>query len=180
MTSQQTQRRYVSVADTAKLLRAALKAQWPLVKFSVKSKSYSGGASIDIGWTDGPLGRDVDEVAHLYRGATFDGMTDMKSHHDTLLAGPDGLPELVHFGADFIFCERRLSDDYSGILAAWAQHALDHSGTHNREPFGLDAYYPLGIACAFGLSRAHTSGSELVRWLSQHVAPNGEPYEGRG
>jgi len=45
---------YVSVAETAKLVRAALKAAFPGITFSVRSKSYSMGASISVRWTDGP------------------------------------------------------------------------------------------------------------------------------
>lgn len=43
-------KRYVSVADMAKELRKALKAAFPGQKFSVTSKSYSGGASIHVGY----------------------------------------------------------------------------------------------------------------------------------
>ena len=44
--------RYISLADTAKLVRAALAANFPGTKFYVRSDSYSGGASIDV-WYDG-------------------------------------------------------------------------------------------------------------------------------
>ena len=36
-----TERQYIPVADTAKLLRAELKANFPGTKFTVKSKSYA-------------------------------------------------------------------------------------------------------------------------------------------
>lgn len=39
---------YLSVADTAKLIRKDLAKLWPDVKFYVRSKSYSGGASINV------------------------------------------------------------------------------------------------------------------------------------
>jgi len=45
---------YESTADTAKRVRKALKHYFPAVKFSVHSKVYSGGSSIDVRWTDGP------------------------------------------------------------------------------------------------------------------------------
>ena len=38
---------YLTCAETAKLVRSALKAAFPGVKFSVCSSTYSGGASID-------------------------------------------------------------------------------------------------------------------------------------
>ena len=59
---------YLTVAETAKLVRQALKQQLPGVKFSVRSSSYSGGASIDVTWTDGPQTAAVDAVVRPYTG----------------------------------------------------------------------------------------------------------------
>jgi hypothetical protein len=112
-----SEKKYLSVTETAKLLRKALKAAHPGVKFSVRSSSYSGGASIRVGWTDGPTAAEVDKTANLYRGATFDGMVDMKSYHDSLLANEDGTVELVHFGADFVFTERSESAEFRAEVA---------------------------------------------------------------
>jgi len=103
-----TDRRYISCADTAKLIRPVLKENFPGIKFSVRSKTYSGGASIDISWTDGPTTKQVDEVAGRFAGATFDGMIDLKSYHDSELGG-----ERVHFGADFIFTNRHYSEEFT-------------------------------------------------------------------
>lgn len=105
------QKEYISVADTAKLVRAHLKQKFPGVKFSVRSKSYSGGASIDIGWTDGPCSARVDKVAKQYEGASFDGSIDLKSHHDSILMGTDGTPRKVHFGSDYVFTHRENSSE---------------------------------------------------------------------
>ena len=43
-------RRFITPADTAKLIRKALKASHPATKFSVRTSVYSGGASIRIAW----------------------------------------------------------------------------------------------------------------------------------
>lgn len=101
---------YLSVAETAQMLRVALKSAFPGVVFSVRSKSYSGGASINVSWTDGPTDADVSRVTSLYAGASFDGMVDLKSYHDSIVMGADG-PKVVHFGADFVFTQRRLSTE---------------------------------------------------------------------
>lgn len=93
--------RYISTADTAKLIRTALKQQFPGVKFSVRSSTYSGGCSIDIGWTDGPTQKAVERVTGKFSGASFDGMQDLKTYHDGELDG-----EPVHFCADYVFCHR--------------------------------------------------------------------------
>lgn len=105
-----TERRHLSCAETAKLVRQALKADFPGVKFSVRSHTYAGGASITAYWTDGPTAKDVErKTLSLYSGATFDGMVDLKEYHDSMLMGPNG-PEVVSFGADFVFSSREISD----------------------------------------------------------------------
>jgi hypothetical protein len=112
-----TTREYISVADTAKYVRKALAHNFPGVKFGVRSKSYSGGASIRVEWIDGPTEESVKRVTSRYEGADFDGSIDLKTTHDTLLAGPNGV-RAVHFGADYIFNNRHYSD-------AFIQAALD-------------------------------------------------------
>ena len=93
--------RWISCADTAKLVRAELKKTFPKIKFTVRSSTYSMGASISVGWTDGPTENDVQAVVGKFSGSTFDGMIDLKSYHDSDLNG-----EKVHFGADAVMCSR--------------------------------------------------------------------------
>ncbi len=100
------QTKYISCADTAKLLRQAFKEAFGGVKFTVKSKVYSGGASIRVGWTDGPNSTQVEAVTGPFEGAYFDGMIDYKGSRYHKLDG-----EEVHFGAEFIFGERHYSDE---------------------------------------------------------------------
>jgi hypothetical protein len=95
-----------STTETATLIRAELKSAFPGVKFSVKSKSYSGGSSINVSWTDGPTAKEVDRVAGQFAGASFDGMIDLKSYHDSTFRG-----ETVRFGADYVFTNRKVSTE---------------------------------------------------------------------
>jgi hypothetical protein len=106
--------RHLSCAETAKLVRAALRVAFPRVRFSVTSKTYSGGASIRVRWIDGPTMRRVEAVAGAFAGADFDGMQDLKTYRGPAVA--DG--ERVHFGADFVFCEREASDAHWQRVAA--------------------------------------------------------------
>jgi hypothetical protein len=133
---------YISVTETAKLVRKALKQEFPITKFSVRARKYANGASIDVSWTDGPRGARVDSVVDPYRGADFDGSIDMK-HYGSSWLMPDGTastghwrgsegsmgyqPErigdpvgpsarLVHFGADFIQLQRELSSEMKQTL----------------------------------------------------------------
>lgn len=96
--------KYLTCAETAKLVRAALKEAFPGVKFSVRSSVYAGGASINIEYTDGPSASQVEGIAQAFQGAYFDGMTDYKGCNYNTLDG-----EQVRFGADFIFVKRNFT-----------------------------------------------------------------------
>lgn len=125
--------RYLSCAETAKLIRAQLKAKFPGVKFSVKSSVYAGGASIDVAWVDGPTGKMVDAIVKPFEGRGFDGMIDL-AYSKTAFLMPDGsavfaqtegtadsggvypagkafkpVPEAerVHFGSNYVFTTRK-------------------------------------------------------------------------
>ncbi len=70
--------KYISTTDTAKLIRAELKKAFPGMTFSVRSRKYAGGSSIDVEWDDGPRVKDVDKVVGKFEGSRFDGMQDLK------------------------------------------------------------------------------------------------------
>lgn len=107
----------ISTADTAKIIRKELKHYFPNVKFSVRSHSYSGGSSINVSWVDGPTANEVDSIAKRFQGASFDGMTDSKSYHNSfvILEGST-LPVEVHYGADYVFTNRDLSPEFKAEL----------------------------------------------------------------
>ena len=114
--------KYLSCAETAKLVRKALKEAFLGFKFSVRSHTYSGGASINVGWRDGPTVKEVESVARVFAGATFDGMTDYKGG---IVHQFDD--RTVHFGADFVFCNRDVTDKMlAGVREGFA--TLDEGG----------------------------------------------------
>lgn len=151
--------RRLSCAETAQLVRKALRQAFPVVRFSVRSKTYSGGASIDIAWTDGPAAKEVDEVVKSFEGADFDGMIDLKTHNRHWLM-PDGSieiaevgighsrasehehyapsrfgAELVSFAADYIFTNRHYSVALLARIAAdvCAKSGWDEPVVHDGE-----------------------------------------------
>lgn len=87
--------KYVSLKDTAVLVRKALAKAFPGVKFSVRGSSYAGGASIDVRWFDGPSAKAVNEILGPFESRGFDGMIDMAYCKRSWLE-PDGT---VHYGA---------------------------------------------------------------------------------
>lgn len=66
----------INLNETAKMIRETLKAAFPKTKFSVRSRSYSGGSSIHTSWTDGPAEGQIQSILDRFEGRGFDGMTD--------------------------------------------------------------------------------------------------------
>ncbi len=128
MSSLQTKSRFVSVADTAKLVRAELKAKFPDSKFRVKSSSYAGGASIDINYFDGPRHEEVKDAVSPFVGATFDGMTDSMDYHRHTEVNDDGDLETVHYGADFIFVTRNFTEESMLVIVEYVAEYYDLEG----------------------------------------------------
>lgn len=165
---------YLTCAQTAKLVRAALRKGFPGVKFSVRSDTYAGGASIHVKWTDGPQAGAVDEAVSPYAGSTFDGMTDMKTSRQAWLS-PDGTAvraggeapqgaRPVQFMADYVFTERQFSPAYRASLEDAVVFLSGQSG-----PFDGNRRYSFGIVPEGEFSgRAYEDyGSTLVWQLSQ-------------
>lgn len=179
-----TDKTYLSCAETAKLIRQALKRQFPTTKFSVRSHTYAGGASIDINWTDGPTDAEVSRVAAGYAGGRFDGMIDMAYYVTSWLeedgtahvaenAGTGGQrgsdpghigdprgggARMVHFGADYVFTHRELSANLVAFCAALA--------TDN----GRDSH---GGRCDGCGDWPSTSDRWVARWVARWVDDRG-------
>lgn len=127
-------KQYLSCADTAKLVRAVLKETFPGVKFSVRSSVYSGGASINVSYVDGPSYDQVKAVIGVFEGSYFDGMTDYKGINYSSLDGQE-----VRFGADFIFVNRKftapvLTDAVCQVLNKYGldnEVVIDSGGQYN-------------------------------------------------
>jgi hypothetical protein len=79
----------VDTKDTAKLVRARLKAAFPGVTFSVRISRYSGGSSVTVDWRDGPTETAVRAITDVYSGVGYDGMTDSTTYNSAWL-WPDG------------------------------------------------------------------------------------------
>lgn len=126
---------YISCADTAKLIRQSLKEAFAGVKFSVKSKTYSGGASITIYWTDGPNEAQIKAVVGRFSCSYFDGMQDLQGSKFHMMDG-----KAVSFGADYVCYSRDYSDAAieKAIARVFRQFAGNFSGSGARVPVAAD------------------------------------------
>lgn len=104
------QRTYIDIVDVCKLVRDTLKTHFGKFPFSVRAKRYSGGSSITVYWTDGPREKEVEKYIDQFCGADFDGMQGLKTYHDAeTLVGKDGTVRHIHYGNDYIFTARTIT-----------------------------------------------------------------------
>jgi Large polyvalent protein associated domain 29 len=61
----------------SKNLKKELARAFPGIEFTVRSDTFSGGDSIDVGWTLGPKTEDVKRISDKYAEGSFNGMEDI-------------------------------------------------------------------------------------------------------
>lgn len=148
----------LSCAETAKLVRQALRESFPGVKFSVRSSTYSMGASITVNWTDGPNATQVESVAGVFAGSYFDGSIDYKGYLRHVMDG-----EEVSFGADSIHCTRHYSD--AAVNRAIDRVMRKYSGNFERDGIARPTVeqYRSGNLRSVQLSGLHYYGGQCVQ-----------------
>lgn len=104
----------ISRKNTAKMIRKIIKANFKGTKFSVR---MNGGNSINVRWVDGPSECQVKAKIGHCRGASFDGMVDLKSYHDTTITNSAGEQTQVHFGNDYLFTDRNYTPEFLTKIA---------------------------------------------------------------
>lgn len=72
----------LSPQESGKALRAALKAAFPGVKFSVKMSRGTAWGNFNVLWTDGPTSSEVAKVTNKFEGKGFDGTDDSTYYMD--------------------------------------------------------------------------------------------------
>jgi len=85
-----------SLIAAAKNIRTELARAFPGVAFSVKSKRFSMGDSVDVRWTDGPTTKQVDAIINRYSAGSFDGMTDSYTYDHCAWTDAFGDAKYVH------------------------------------------------------------------------------------
>lgn len=110
-------KQYLDYSESVKMLREALKRNFPGVKFSVH-KSYQRGTSVRVEYALGPQSEKVNRVAQRFHGADFDGMTDSTSYTTDILVAADGSTRVVSHGIHFVFVDRDIPQAYYDAVVA--------------------------------------------------------------
>ena len=88
-------------ASVAQIIRKELKEKFPSIKFSVSSRSYAGGNSVDIDYTNGVPSDEIRKLTFKYQAGSFDGMTDMYNYDY----------DKTGVTAKYIFTNRNITND---------------------------------------------------------------------
>lgn len=127
MSATAIKRERLDCAEIAKRLRRELKAAFPGTTFSVRSRRYSGGSSVDVHWTDGPRTKPVQALCDRYAFRHFDGSDD-STHFSSEMVVRDG--ELIEqTGGSFIFATRKWSEATRDRIAGdlWTRYGYAYT-----------------------------------------------------
>lgn len=116
-------------ARAAKNMKKELALAFPGVKFEVRSKSYSGGNSVDISWTDGPAFADVEAITNKYQYGDFNGMEDIYEYDNSAMSQAVAI---VLGQAKYVCTSRSISDPVRDAVtdAVCASHKIDGKGVN--------------------------------------------------
>lgn len=113
-------------AETAKLIRKELKEKFPNIKFSVTSKSYSGGSSVDIHWFNGVPAEQINAIVAKYEYGHFDGLTDLYEMSNVR----DDIPQVK-----YIFAQREITQDKKDEMQKKLEHDFGIDFSNEQEVF---------------------------------------------
>lgn len=116
-----------ALVSAARNLRIELKRAFPGIKFSVRTERFAGGDAIDVGWTDGPTTREVEDLAKKYQAGRFDCMDDSYTYDRSMF-------KEVFGDAKYVSCHRSYSDDL--VATAIVQVVARFGG----QPITVEAY----------------------------------------
>jgi len=132
-------------------LKAELQREFPGVKFSVKSESYSGGDAIRVRWDFGPTTDEVTRFTNKYREGDFDGMTDSYDYNQ------DNVWPDVFGGAKYVTESRCFGEDFHEEVgrALCALQRIEYEGQFTRHLLGQNCDRDLSQYINELLSRTH-------------------------
>jgi hypothetical protein len=127
--------KYSSHARAAKNIKLELARAFPGVKFSVSSRSYSGGNSVDIHWDNGPTSSQVDEILGKYQMGSFDGMQDLYEYDHS--AHGEAV-DIVLGRARHVHGSRNFPDDVRAVVmrSLCELQRVEFNGPNTRHVYG--------------------------------------------
>ena len=120
--------RYIDAKTTAIMLRSALKAAFPGVKFSVRKGTGTGSSWLSVTWADGPTDAAVTALTDRYEGSSWNlNNDDSYTRNPDVLMAFDGaeLPEEIHFSCAGINTHRDMSDEAEAEMTTLISAALN-------------------------------------------------------
>jgi hypothetical protein len=120
--------RHIDAKETAVMLRTALKAAFPGVKFSVRKGNGTGSAWLSVSWVDGPTDTVVAALTNRYKGSEWNlNNNDSYTRNPDVLMAFEGteLPEEIHFSCAGINMYRDMSDDAEAKMTTFISAALN-------------------------------------------------------
>lgn len=100
---------YMAVAKVADNVRVNLKTVFAGQKFSVRSKSFSGGEDISVEWVNGPTEKEVVKVTGKYEDSKTDFTGDYRDYAPTAFNDIFG-------GAKYVWETRKEQEDFEKIV----------------------------------------------------------------
>jgi hypothetical protein len=112
----------VPTSQAAAMLKAALRAAFPDVRFSVRKDTGTATGWLRVTYTGGPTGSVVQEIADRYTGQRFNAMTDTYDQVPDRLVQFDGeaLPRPVQYLVDGVIVTRQMGPAGRAGVAAVA------------------------------------------------------------
>lgn len=145
----------IATTQAAALLKRALRAQYPGVKFSVRTERGTACAWLRVSYTDGPTVRAVQHIADGYCGQRFNAITDVYDVLPDRLVTVDGRTHSVRYLVDGVLASREIGPE--GRAAVAERVAAVAPGVTAQDPDGnLAAAYltpeqatELGVPCIY-------------------------------
>ena len=96
--------RYLRTGEVSKNLKELLKRRFPNVKFSVRSKSFSGGDDVTVSYVDGPAYAKVKRLVDMFCDSSTDITGDYRDHTPSAFNDVFG-------GFSYTWTNREISDE---------------------------------------------------------------------
>lgn len=101
-------------AQAGKSIKKELEAKFPGVRFSVRSKRFSGGNDVRVSWENGPTTKEVEQVSNKYQEGNFNGMIDLYEY--------DYNRPKTNGSAKYVFAERSINNEgYKAMMQSYCQ-----------------------------------------------------------